>query len=694
MTMKTMQRFLVVVIAVASVFMPVLASGPARAAAGDIAPGPAFSDISGHPAEVALTLLGSLGIFTGSYGLGGPVDPDAPITREQFCKVVVVAEGLAAQADLLKNVRPDFKDGATISTWAWGYVNVLSAQGIISGYEDKTFRPKNPVRYSEAIKMLVCTVPGHKAQTNPALGWPNQWLFYAVAHDFLDGVTPDPSAYCTRGDMARMLFATMLVEPLKPDGTPDTGKALLHTAGPNPNWWTGQFLGASGGSFTLSTWGAPIPLADRVYLVGASSYDRLVGTDVECAAGRDGKVVYIRRAAGASNTGHFVGLGSDAGGTFFTLAEGQKYYYTSPVTVTLNRLAGFTETDLSSGDYVIVNTDASGKATAVSATRYDLIRDQLLLIPPQYRLHEDVLAVVTPAAGSLPAKLAFPAASPFWYRNRAANAWAPLAGVTVEIGSACAVKINGAPATPNDLLPGDVIKAATLGALGYQDKTSIIEISATRQVVDGTVVTNTVRTTAEGTTYWVTIKEGSVEREYQRDWFGPLSGHGYLDSDLIVGQRYRLAKNEAGRLFYSLGFTTSNPIVYVKGATTGGGGAPPYSITVDNQGVDQVLSSTINPVGWVGHFAVLNIDGATGQVTWAIPVDPTVPAKVVSATATDVTLQSVPPGSYWFGQAPPCVIYRKDGAAYTYIGPAGLSNGLDVKVCLDGSTPKVIVYEP
>jgi len=56
---------------------------------------PAFSDIAGHKAEAALTLMAALGIFTGENGLGNAVKPDDPITRAQFCKVLVVAVGKA-----------------------------------------------------------------------------------------------------------------------------------------------------------------------------------------------------------------------------------------------------------------------------------------------------------------------------------------------------------------------------------------------------------------------------------------------------------------------------------------------------------------------------------------------------------------------------------------------------------------------
>lgn len=126
--------------------------------------GAAFTDIAGHEAEAALTLLGAMGIYSGDAGLGGTVSPDDPINRAQLCKVVVTAMGKGGMAGALAGLQPNFVDGASIPAWAWGYVNTAVYMGIIKGYDGGTFRADNPVTYAKAVTMLIRGVPGHAAQ--------------------------------------------------------------------------------------------------------------------------------------------------------------------------------------------------------------------------------------------------------------------------------------------------------------------------------------------------------------------------------------------------------------------------------------------------------------------------------------------------------------------------------------------------
>lgn len=701
-----MKKVLILVLA-AVVLLP-LSSGLGLAAAGGISPTPAFSDIAGHQAEAALTVLGSLRVFTGAYGLGGAVKPDDQITREQYCKVIIVAMGRENVANGLSGLKPQFNDADTISRWAWGYVNAAVQAGIISGYPDQTFRAANPVKYSEAIKMLVCAIVGHKAQVDPTLPWPNNYIFYGVSHNFTgDVIILDADAYCTRGDMARMLFATMLVEPLKADGTPITDGAILDDTGVNARLFVGTLTGQSGGTLSLSTWMGPLPLGEPVYLIGAASYAECLGSPVRCVANTDHKIVYLERTAGTSNAGYFKERSSDADGTYILLRNGQKYYYTAPVGVTLNKEVGFNEASLAADDYLLVNTDASGKATAIQATRYDLVRIMVLVphIPPPpplvvaFFVHpEDCITEVLPGSGTTPTRITFAATSPFKYGDVSGGPvlWTPLADQTLEVNSSAVVKINGVPTTATALLAGDVVKVATYGAKGYADEDSIIEVCATRSVADGIVDHNTSETDATGTRYYAWMNIGGIIHKLQRDAGSVMFDPAYLTAELAPGQHYKLAKNEDGQLFYNLGFTTLNPIVFVKSAVMTGGVPPTYSIIVDNLGVEQEIGCTVNPVAWILQFGLLVLDGATGRATGFAPYPLAPGYTVASDMANSVTLQhTVIPGA-WFGPAPPLVVYRKTGIdQYTYIGTSGLTVGWTVKAYLDAlNKPLVVVYEP
>lgn len=688
-----MKRLLILTLAVAMV--ATFGASVALAAPGDLSPTPAFSDIAGHPAEADLTALGALQVFTGAYGLGGAVAPNDPITRAQFCKVVIVAKNLTAVAQGLMGLKPMFTDANDIPTWAWGYVNAAVQAGIIGGYPDGTFKANNPVKYSEAIKMLVCMITGHKSQVDPALPWPNNYVFYGVSRGFTDDVAIiDPGASCTRGDMARMLFATMKVDPLNPDGSPDTDGAILEDTGTSRRLYSGTFLGRTGGQLFIDSIPGPLALGDPVYLLGASSYGECTGVEVVCVANTAGNVVFIHRAAGNTISGIFKQLGSDPAGSYMELASTQKVYYTPSIPVLLNQDTGTpnTQTCLKNGDTVLINLDGGGSGVAVTATRYDLICTILLVphipAPPPFTITlnphpEDYLAGVTLSAGATPTKITFPGLSPFFYSN--GGAIASLAGVTLDVGSTCTVKINGAPASRDLLAKDDVIKAATYGAAGYFNPASIVEISATRNLADGIVTTNRSVFDASGTRYYTTMNIGGTISEFERN-----NDH-YLPAEPTVGLRYKFGREENGMLFFNSGVTDEHPIVYVKSASTSTG--PHYYITCDVKGVEQTWECTADRSAWTQTFRCLTIDGGTGMVTAGVDYTPdwVTNYNVVASTTSSVTLQNL--GGTWFAQDPPLVVYRKSGTTYTYIGCAGLTVGWQVHCYLDAGTPRVVVYE-
>jgi hypothetical protein len=683
-----MKKLLILLLAVA---MLGAYSGLAIAAPGDLSPNPAFSDIAGHPAEAELTALGALGIFTGAYGLGGAVQPDSSILRCQYSKVVIIGTGRAALAESLKNIKPNFTDANQIPTWSWGYVNAAVAAGIIGGYPDGTFGPNNPVKYSEAIKMLVCAVPGHKAQVDPT-GWPFNFMFYGADHGFTGAVSPaDPAANCPRGDMARMLFATMQVDPLEA-GVPDTDAAFLEEG---HRIWNLKLVSRTGGDLSLFGVMGFIPLGDPVYMLGATDYAQCVGNDVQCVAtaAEPHKVVYINRKSGSNLTGIFVSLGSDAGGTYLNLKTGPKVYYTAPVTVHLNKdtVGPNDQTDLVPGDALTINLDAGSKAVLVTAKRYDLIRGIAFVpnpLPPPpvfttFPVHpEDVLDLVKPSGGGLNTRLLFPAGSPFIYYNGLVPTTLQIASLEVSTGAV--VTINGLASNRDALAKNDVVKIASFGAKGYWNATSIIEVAATRNPVTGTVSENSTVTDSEGNHYYVKLNVGGSVQSFERD-----DDH-YITWVPTVSMTYTFTRNELGMLFSAVTVPDTFPIVYVKSTSIVSGTPDRYYITVDNRGTEMTYETTFNPTGMAQHFVRLTIDSGTGKVTHADDFSPAGGYTVASHTATNATIQAG--GSTYFGSDPPLVVYRRDGAVYTYIGCAGLTDTWTVWAYLDTGAVAVILY--
>lgn len=97
-----------------------------------------------------------------------------------------------------------FKDVKT-SDWHYNVVNELSDKGIISGYEDGTFKPQRPVTYSEFLTLLNNAIGTKQA---PDYTNPTQW--YKPTFDYLQnkGVITNianPNAEITRNEMAKYL---------------------------------------------------------------------------------------------------------------------------------------------------------------------------------------------------------------------------------------------------------------------------------------------------------------------------------------------------------------------------------------------------------------------------------------------------------------------------------------------------------
>jgi len=228
---RRFRRTLLTVLSLTLVLAAAAVSGElaATAAGGTRVISPVFSDIAGVDGEFELSALGALGVFTGDAGLGGPVRPADPITRAEFCKVIVSAMGKTGIAASLRAMTPDYTDGESIPTWAWGYVNTARMMGVVDAdpYGDGTFRPHGLVSRAEALTMLVRAVPGHRDRVEEG-PWPFNYISYALANGFVGRVDlSSPHEPCSRSGMAVMLFNTQQVGKLDPFGAEVPASAVL-----------------------------------------------------------------------------------------------------------------------------------------------------------------------------------------------------------------------------------------------------------------------------------------------------------------------------------------------------------------------------------------------------------------------------------------------------------------------------------
>ncbi|MGB4440094.1 MAG: S-layer homology domain-containing protein, partial [Sedimentibacter sp.] len=74
--------------------------------------------------------------------------PGDNITREEIASVI----GRTVYSD--KTSDKIFNDAGQVSSWAWDEIKKLVELGIINGYEDNTFRPKNNATRTEAAVMI------------------------------------------------------------------------------------------------------------------------------------------------------------------------------------------------------------------------------------------------------------------------------------------------------------------------------------------------------------------------------------------------------------------------------------------------------------------------------------------------------------------------------------------------------------
>ncbi|MGI5971867.1 MAG: S-layer homology domain-containing protein [Oscillospiraceae bacterium] len=105
-----------------------------------------FDDCCGHWAEAYINTARKHGIVS---GVGSNIyEPERPVTREEMAVMFNNILGAEASSPL------SFSDVIESSnSWSYGAVSALSAKGIINGYPDGSFRPKNHITRAEITAM-------------------------------------------------------------------------------------------------------------------------------------------------------------------------------------------------------------------------------------------------------------------------------------------------------------------------------------------------------------------------------------------------------------------------------------------------------------------------------------------------------------------------------------------------------------
>lgn len=177
-----------------------------------------FVDMVGHWSAEAVGALFTRGIVSG-------VDlnhfqPDTPVTRAQFARLLAEALGQRDAANALRGHATHFTD-VPGDHWAAGYVEALAELGALTGYPDGGFHPEAPVTRAEMASVLARVAGGRDAIQGLAdapLGYVDRqdipgWDHGAVAfvsqqHYMLgfDDGTFRPNSLTTRAQAAAMLL--------------------------------------------------------------------------------------------------------------------------------------------------------------------------------------------------------------------------------------------------------------------------------------------------------------------------------------------------------------------------------------------------------------------------------------------------------------------------------------------------------
>ncbi|MGG0670447.1 S-layer homology domain-containing protein [Lederbergia citrisecunda] len=141
----------------------------------------------------------------------GTFKPGQNITRQDAAKLLA----LVLELDTKNVSDPGFKDISKTSPY-YSYIAALVEEGIISGYEDNTFRPHDSLTRAQMAKIIVL---GFSLEEMPSVSLPfsdinsKQWHIEFVrslyAHEITTGTTPttfSPNALVTRGQMASFVF--------------------------------------------------------------------------------------------------------------------------------------------------------------------------------------------------------------------------------------------------------------------------------------------------------------------------------------------------------------------------------------------------------------------------------------------------------------------------------------------------------
>jgi hypothetical protein len=173
-----------------------------------------FDDVDDHWAAVSIGEAVEAGIVNGYED--GTFRPDDQATRAEFVTMV----GRALELDDASGDALDFKDAAQVPAWAQAFFVRLIEDQVITGYEDGTLRPANPLSRTEMTVILVRALgieidpdaTTSFADANDIQPWARPYIAAAAEAGLVEGVGGNrfaPETKATRAEVVTLLLSVL-----------------------------------------------------------------------------------------------------------------------------------------------------------------------------------------------------------------------------------------------------------------------------------------------------------------------------------------------------------------------------------------------------------------------------------------------------------------------------------------------------
>lgn len=159
-----------------------------------------FPDVDENaPYAEAVEYLNEIGIMTGDTS--GNFNPDKTVTRAQMaaiiCRMLDETENLPTDGSRFTDVPESY--------WANGYIVKAAELGIIGGYQDGNFKPRNEVTYEQALTMVVRAM-ALEEEAIQAGGYPGGYIEIAHEHGYMNQLSAIQGDLLTRWQIAIILY--------------------------------------------------------------------------------------------------------------------------------------------------------------------------------------------------------------------------------------------------------------------------------------------------------------------------------------------------------------------------------------------------------------------------------------------------------------------------------------------------------